>query len=292
MDQTDGAVYDPTTTYDPTNIAAYDEQNYNEDADEDGEEAMIEEDEEEEEEEDDYDPSSFQFNAPTSAPPPAEDTTDAMIAASGTPVPAANADSDHSTKPAAQQRRIGGFVDDDDDDEEDTPMVEDRQEQAAGAEVAAAGIQARSVTQTPVNITSLSAPDTRIDNAAQDQGASADTVPSTNIDSALPATNGAASTPIPDTGVAISQTPTVPVATSTALPLPKARLPQDRVGILEDRIKDDPRGDTDAWLSLIEEFKQRNKIEEVYETYEKFLAIFPQAVSCLLSSLSIIAVED
>jgi cleavage stimulation factor subunit 3 len=62
------------------------------------------------------------------------------------------------------------------------------------------------------------------------------------------------------------------------VPLPKARLPQDRVGILEDRIAADPRGDTDAWLSLVEEYQQRSNIEEVYKTYERFLKIFPQAV--------------
>jgi len=62
--------------------------------------------------------------------------------------------------------------------------------------------------------------------------------------------------------------------------LPKSRLAHDVVGILEDRIKDDPRGDTAAWLELIEEHKNRNKVDQVRQTYERYLEIFPIAV-CL-----------
>lgn len=62
--------------------------------------------------------------------------------------------------------------------------------------------------------------------------------------------------------------------------LPKSRLAHDVVGILEDRIKDDPRGDTAAWLDLIEEYKGRNKDDLVRETYERYLEVFPLAV-CL-----------
>jgi len=61
-------------------------------------------------------------------------------------------------------------------------------------------------------------------------------------------------------------------------PNPKSRLPADVVGMLEDRIKDDPKGDTEAWFFLIEEQKRRHKIEDTRNTYERFLAIFPQAV--------------
>ncbi|KAI9823314.1 MAG: mRNA 3'-end-processing protein rna14 [Thelocarpon impressellum] len=58
---------------------------------------------------------------------------------------------------------------------------------------------------------------------------------------------------------------------------PKARLPHDRVGILEDRIKDDPRGDLDAWLGLISEHRKRNKLEDARAVYERFFKIFPMA---------------
>jgi cleavage stimulation factor subunit 3 len=67
-------------------------------------------------------------------------------------------------------------------------------------------------------------------------------------------------------------------ATSTAAP-PKARLPHDRIGILEDRIQEDERGDMDAWLGLIAEHRKRGKIEEARKTYEKFFTVFPDAVS-------------
>lgn len=60
--------------------------------------------------------------------------------------------------------------------------------------------------------------------------------------------------------------------------LPKSRLAHDVVGMLEDRIKDDPRGDTSAWLELIEEYKSRNKDDLVRKTYERYLEIFPLAV--------------
>jgi cleavage stimulation factor subunit 3 len=61
--------------------------------------------------------------------------------------------------------------------------------------------------------------------------------------------------------------------------LPKARLPHDRVGILEDRIKEDPRGDLDAWLSLISEHRKRNKLDDARVVYERFFKVFPSAVS-------------
>lgn len=79
-------------------------------------------------------------------------------------------------------------------------------------------------------------------------------------------------------------TPSVPAAQApnSAAPLasvPKARLPHDRVGILEDRIQEDPRGDVDAWHSLIEEHLSRNKLDEARSVYQRFLQVFPQAVS-------------
>ena len=71
------------------------------------------------------------------------------------------------------------------------------------------------------------------------------------------------------------------MAIPTAAALPKARLPNDRTGILEDRIKEDPRGDLDAWFSLITEHRNRNKLDDARAVYERFFKIFPQAVSLL-----------
>ncbi len=60
--------------------------------------------------------------------------------------------------------------------------------------------------------------------------------------------------------------------------LPKARLAHDTIGILEDRIKEDPRGDMDAWLSLLGELQSRNKKDEVRRVYNDFFKEFPLAV--------------
>lgn len=60
--------------------------------------------------------------------------------------------------------------------------------------------------------------------------------------------------------------------------VPKGRLAHDVVGILEDRIKDDPRGDVLAWLELIDELKRRNKQDEVRRLYDRYFEVFPLAV--------------
>ncbi|KAK5374757.1 mRNA 3'-end-processing protein rna14 [Exophiala xenobiotica] len=59
--------------------------------------------------------------------------------------------------------------------------------------------------------------------------------------------------------------------------LPKSRLAHDVIGILEDRIKDDPRGDTAAYLELIDELKSRNKQDDIRRIYEQYLSVFPLA---------------
>ena len=63
-----------------------------------------------------------------------------------------------------------------------------------------------------------------------------------------------------------------------ATQIPRARLPQDRIGILEDRIQEDPRGDMEAWLSLIDEYRKRGKLDEARTTYDRFFVVFPAAV--------------
>ena len=127
--------------------------------------------------------------------------------------------------------------------------------------------------------------------SAQDQGPasfSASTAvnePASSLASTFP--NG--STPLPDTtkqaaaAVLNVASPHQPVASVTPAPtsasLPKARLPQDRIGILEDRIAEDPRGDIEAWLSLIEEHHRRHKHDDARAVFERFLKLFPTAVS-------------
>lgn len=76
------------------------------------------------------------------------------------------------------------------------------------------------------------------------------------------------------------------VNSSTAV-VTSARLPHDRVGMLEDRIAEDPKGDTEAWFALVDEHKRRNKMTEVRNTYERFLALFPTAVRLTLFAVSL-----
>ncbi|KAL7619907.1 mRNA 3'-end-processing protein rna14 [Parahypoxylon ruwenzoriense] len=73
---------------------------------------------------------------------------------------------------------------------------------------------------------------------------------------------------------AIASNTATPTAAATAT---RSRLPTDIVGILEDRIKEDPRGDLEAWLTLIDEHKRRHKIEDARSAYERFLKVFPQS---------------
>jgi len=101
-------------------------------------------------------------------------------------------------------------------------------------------------------------------------------LPSTDI-----ATRASTVTPaqVVDTQVQASP-PRSNVNGSFAPAVPKARLAHDVVGILEDRIKEDPRGDIVAWLELINELKSRNKQDDVRQTYDRFLEQFPLSV-CL-----------
>lgn len=111
---------------------------------------------------------------------------------------------------------------------------------------------------------------------------------------------------LPDTGAASHRLPTAVPAQTLLAPnvidagpdpspaeaivtpisaAPRARLPHDRIGILEDRIKEDPKGDLDAWLSLISEHRKRGKLEDARNVYERFFVVFPSAVSILLLRL-------
>ena len=118
--------------------------------------------------------------------------------------------------------------------------------------------------------------------------ANADFVPSTpalGASADMHAPRAATATPsytVPDLPTQTSP-PRPHVNASLAPGLPKSRLAHDVVGILEDRIKDDPRGDIDAYLELIDEFKTRNKQEEVRRVYEDYLKVFPFAVRALLA---------
>ncbi|KAG8529182.1 uncharacterized protein KY384_005817 [Bacidia gigantensis] len=105
----------------------------------------------------------------------------------------------------------------------------------------------------------------------------------------VPNLDGAVETPFGTPSQSGAEISAVPVKAppqdvpNVASVLPKARLPHDKIGMLEDRIKDDPRGDIEAWLGLIDEHKRRSKSEDARSTYEKFLSLFPFAAEVWVS---------
>ena len=243
--------------------------------------------EDEDDDDDEYDPdsafaevtrspSTHSASMPESAAntPPVPVTEDALK-----PQPADAA----APTPSKQVRTKGGFVDDSEDDEADVPVTVSKAS-ATLSNTGAPGSPQRSVTLSPNNTT---AQQNMPSSSAQDQA-----IPGVSSSVAVPEIPLAASvpsggTPVPDftkkappshLDVASARQSTAP-ATPVSASLPKARLPQDRVGLLEDRIADDPRGDIEAWLGLIEEHRRRHKHDEARAVFERFFKVFPSAVS-------------
>lgn len=192
-----------------------------------------------------------------------------------------------------QPRTRGGFVVDDDEDEEDEDTSHSNAQMPSSNELSNVD---RDSSSTPLRTDALS-PSHAMQSedpphlAAQDQfdpqSPANGAVPEiAALQSLVPSTQ---TTPVPSTSIqpplqAAAQSSQVPdsmTAQPAFVSAVKARLPQDRIGLLEDRIKEDPRGDLDAWLSLINEQKKRNKPDDVRATYERFFEVFPSAVRSL-----------
>ena len=204
------------------------------------------------------------------------------------------------TKP----RTIGGFAADDSDDEDAVPPFQSKGAGSNGQSALGGSAQSqsiasplRSVTQTP-NISSNNASSSQNvlikDATAADASARQETsaVADQNSVSLSNAVSGAPSsvTPQPQSSSLLVPAPATPTAAvSTEQPgssghaassaLPRQRLPTDVIGILEDRIVEDSRGDLDAWLSLIGEYKKRNRFDDARAVWERFFTVFPTAVS-------------
>ena len=220
---------------------------------------------------------------------------------------------------AAQPRTIGGFVDEDDEDDADEEEVPRSKSMSASSEYEPnidGGPQATAPQQEldSAHTTAARPPSSRPQSSMafpppvssntdhQDQNMSDSAPVQQQATADAPVSNGVTTDAVHSPS-ALSQTPTAGRASVQPPPLdvpsnvsrpttangngaqssmagaPAARLPSDRVGILEDRILEDPKGDTDAWLSLIEEYKRRGKLAEVRKTYDNFLALFPTDVS-------------
>ncbi|KAG0137661.1 hypothetical protein HOY82DRAFT_646849 [Tuber indicum] len=61
------------------------------------------------------------------------------------------------------------------------------------------------------------------------------------------------------------------------------RLLWDIAGQLEDRIAEDPKGDIDAWLALIEDQMKKGKMDDVRAVYDRFFVVFPAAADQWIS---------
>ena len=159
-------------------------------------------------------------------------------------------------------KTIGGFIADDSDEEYDAMTPEP----ATSLQASAPNTPNRAIVPSPLHNT-VSQTDLKTDH--QTMGASTSNI--LTVNSSI-------------TGVTPSVQVSSQIPNLAAPSIPKARLPQDKVGILEDRIREDPRGDIEAWRSLIDEYRSRNKLEDARLVYERFFRVFPQAVS--LASLS------
>lgn len=195
-----------------------------------------------------------------------------------------------------QPRTVGGFLVDDDEYEEDvaTPKI-----QTAGfdgsldVDHAPAGTPQQSMpafafaapSSTTATFSDLPFPNNnvQIQTSAQPQEHAASGASHSISSAAELPTNG-----VPSEMTFVEPTQSVPdpaqnnssaAMADVTKSLPKARLPHDRIGILEDRIQEDPRGDLDAWSNLIAEHKKRNKHDDVRSIYDRFFKIFPTAVS-------------
>jgi cleavage stimulation factor subunit 3 len=188
-----------------------------------------------------------------------------------------------------QPRTKGGFVvddDDEDDDDEDTKDMLDvyktPNETEADATAFASGPQSLLNSSSTAPVPIHDAVQTPVQANTVSNGASGAVPPSATVSSSdVVAQRGNTVTPLhiaPTSQANIVPIPETVNATPTSAG-PKTRLAHDTIGILEDRIKEDPRGDMAAWLELIDELKRRNKKEEVRRTYDNFFKIFPLAVS-------------
>lgn len=256
-------------------------------------------DEEEEEEEEEYDPDSAFPDAQEetrsqSAQPVAmaESATNTPQTAAENTLKAPPIETSAAPTPQKQPRTKGGFVDESEDDEDEVPAAKPK---AGSALLNAPGVSEspqRSVTLSPNNthapqaMPSISAQDPGVPAVKSPQVAVSDTI---SLASATVPNGGTPALDATKTGASdnLKTAPSqaqVP-ATSVTASLPKPRLPQDTVGRLEDRIAEDPRGDMEAWLSLIDDHRKRHKFDEARAVYERFFQVFPSAVSTTVNCM-------
>jgi cleavage stimulation factor subunit 3 len=273
------AEYDPSaplqTNYDVSADDSYQEQDLQFDA-ADGDD-------------DDYDPSGFSEDAVNADAPITKDSA--------------------PSQQPSMPKTVGGFVVDDEDDEEEQQQDAEipPPSQLNGTTGSHAGLGAVAVSEAE-NTVIASEPSQDQASAPSTVNGSSSVVPASISDassSTLPAPVPALSFQNTEQGKqemsatasavpSAAATPQPPVPTTTAAPQrasngsvpPTAitqRLPHDKVGQLEDRIKEDPKADADAWRELIKHYREKGQLDNVRRVYNRFFEVFPSAVSCFLN---------
>ena len=217
---------------------------------------------------DDYDPASVDV-VTSSVPPPTTSVRDEKTAAA--PQPAA------APVVAKKPRTAGGFLVGDSDDEDEDG--DDGEHKEAGSGSSSSGGSAPAPAQAPASSASATA-------APQSHSpAAVQTTTTLTVQDNAGATSNAPHVPqqasLQPGATTTTAVPTVPSpAAPAAVPAPVTQAPAlDKVAIYEDQIRDDPRGAMNAWLELMKEMRARSDIDGARQVYERFLAIFPQAVS-------------
>lgn len=299
--------------YDPSAPGTYNTDNSPDSGHEEEEYQFDQQEAEDEDEDDDYDPSSFNFGedeneAPVNNNPVAPIQTDTAPSTNG-----------QTTRPP---KTVGGFIVDDEDEEDQEAMApppsqlngtegaqpglsaiavseaaqdipiasEPSQEDSAAVTSAAAQsapLNGSSSTVYPppvsnipaqasaplvapsVSATSLQSPTTE-QGKQQPPAITSTTVSAVQSVAATPQPSSAAIMAPPRTNGSIPPTPTT------------QRLPHDKVGQLEDRIKEDAKADTDAWRSLIQHYRDKGQFDGARKVYSRFLDVFPTAVCTTL----------
>ncbi|KAF2155376.1 hypothetical protein K461DRAFT_253579 [Myriangium duriaei CBS 260.36] len=250
----------------------------------------------EEDDDDDYDPSNIAPDASepiasiaqdTNEAPNVEETIDEQDASTLAPPQqppsrSVSRTSNVSAQAAQKPVTIGGFVTEDSDEEADATQVP----QITQTNGAIALESVKSPSQAPTG----SIPHSPVPVSVQDLGLApaAQNVSSASLSVPVPVNGASTPTPAPSfilpsadgaveskVGEAASALSSQSQVASAAVP--KTRLPNDLIGIFEDRIAEDPKGDVDAWLGLIAHLRSKGKYDEVRKVYGRFFEVFPTA---------------
>ncbi|KAK3621945.1 mRNA 3'-end-processing protein rna14 [Elasticomyces elasticus] len=108
----------------------------------------------------------------------------------------------------------------------------------------------------------------------------------------IPQQNDDEGKPPPPTST--TQPPTVaptpqPQANGDAVPPTPTnqRLPHDKVGRLEDRIKEDPKSDVEAWWELIQHYRDKDQLDHARSVYARMLEVWATNPTIYLSYLNL-----